>query len=110
MMKCKIKKNDMVLVLSGRERGKRGKVLVVYPDKKMAIVENINFVKKHTRPNPQKNVKGGIVEREAPMRISNLMGICKECQQPSKYGVKILEGEPKGRKVRICKNCEAVQD
>jgi len=110
MMKCKIKKNDLVLVLTGRERGKRGKVLRVYPDKGTAIVENVNFVKKHTRANPQKNIKGGIVEREAPIRISNLMGICKECQQPSKYGVKILEEEARGRKVRVCKSCGAVQD
>jgi len=107
MKKCKIKKNDQVLVLTGREKGKRGKVLKVFPNEGTAIVENINFVKRHTRPNPQKNIKGGIVEREAPMRISNLKSICKECQQPTRYGVKELE---KGNKARVCKKCDAVQD
>ena len=62
-----IKKNDSVIVITGRDRGKRGRVLRVIPDKRRVIVEGVNFIKRHTRPNPQKNIKGGIVEREAPL-------------------------------------------
>lgn len=67
-----IKKNDEVLVIAGRDRGKTGKVLRVFPQEQKAIVERVNMVKKHTRPNPQQNVKGGIVEREGMIHVSNL--------------------------------------
>jgi len=102
-----IRKNDTVLVIAGRDRGKRGRVLRVLPDKTRVIVEGVNFIKRHTRPNPQKNVKGGIVEREASLHASNVQLLCPECGAQTRIGRKIL-GD--GRKVRICRKCEGVVD
>lgn len=99
--KKKIKKNDEVVVLSGKDRGKKGKVLRVLPTKGTAIVERVNFSKKHQRPNPQKNVKGGILEREAPIRLSNLMVVCPSCGEPSRLGRKVTDLGT----VRYCKKC-----
>jgi large subunit ribosomal protein L24 len=104
MPKVKIKKNDQVVVLSGRDEGARGKVLRVYPAESTAIVERINLVKKHTRPNPQRQIQGGVLEREAPIRLSKLMVICSECGKPTRLGRKRLED---GRGVRVCKKCDA---
>lgn len=104
MPKVKIKKNDQVEVLSGRDRGARGKVLRVQPAAGTAIVERINLVKKHTRPNPQKQVQGGVLEREAPIRLSKLKVICPECSQPTRLGRKRLDD---GKGVRVCKKCGA---
>ncbi len=106
-MRNRIRKNDQVFVLSGREKGKRGRVINVDLGKERALVENVNFVKKHTKANPQKNIKGGILEREAPLTLSVLMVVCKECKEPTRLGSKTLEG---GRKVRACKKCGAVQE
>jgi large subunit ribosomal protein L24 len=102
-----IKKNDLVYVLSGKDRGKTGKVLKVYLEKMRAVVEGINFIQKHTRPNPQKNVKGGILPKEAPIHISNLMVVCKRCNKHSRIGVSIIQND---RKARICKNCNELLD
>ncbi|MGC8723534.1 MAG: 50S ribosomal protein L24 [Acidobacteria bacterium 37-65-4] len=102
----RIKKNDQVLILSGREKGKRGRVLSVDPGKAIAVVENVNFVKRHTKANPQKNIKGGILEKEASLPLSKLMGICKECQEPTRFSFQTREG----RKMRVCKKCDAAQD
>jgi large subunit ribosomal protein L24 len=99
--KAKIKKNDEVLVISGKDRGKKGKVLRVLPSKGAAIVERVNFSKKHQRPNPQKNVKGGILEREAPIRLSNLMVICPACSEPARLGRKNTDLGT----VRFCRKC-----
>ena len=104
MPKVKIKKNDQVLVLSGRDRDARGKVLRVHPNQGTAIVERINLVKKHTRPNPQRQIQGGVLEREAPIRLSKLMVICPECDKPTRLGRRRLED---GRGVRVCKKCDA---
>ncbi len=104
MSKVKIKKNDQVEILSGRDRGARGKVLRVHPGPGTAIVERINLVKKHTRPNPQKQVQGGVLEREAPIRLSKLKVICPECAQPTRLGRKRLDD---GKGVRVCKKCGA---
>ena len=104
MAKVKIKKNDQVEVLAGRDRGARGKVLRVHPSQGTAIVERINLVKKHTRPNPQRQIQGGVLEREAPIRLSKLMVICPECGQRTRLGRKRLED---GRGVRVCKKCDA---
>src|SRR5437870_13607960 len=81
-----VKKNDTVVILSGKDRGKQGKVLRVNPSKGTAIVERANFQKKHTRPNPQKNQKGGILERESPIRVDKLQVICPNCNEPSRLG------------------------
>lgn len=104
MAKVKIKKNDQVVVLSGKDAGVRSKVLRVFPTKGNAIVERVNLVKKHTRPNPQRQVQGGVLEREAPIGLPKLMVICPECNSPSRMGRKRLED---GRGVRICKKCGA---
>ena len=79
MPRVHIKKNDMVYVLSGKDRGKTGKVLKVFIDKKRAVVEGVNNIQKHTRANPQKNIKGGILPKESPIHISNLKVVCKRC-------------------------------
>lgn len=104
MPKVKVKKNDQVVVLAGRDRGARGKVLRVHPVDRTAIVERINLVKKHTRPNPQKQVQGGVLEREAPIPLSKLQVVCPECGKPSRLGRRRLED---GRGVRVCKKCDA---
>ena len=107
MPRVHIKKNDMVYVLSGKDRGKTAKVLKVFLDKKRAVVEGLNYIQKHTKPNPQKNVKGGILPKESPIHISNLMVVCKRCNKRSRVGFSIVQS---GRKVRICKNCNELLD
>jgi large subunit ribosomal protein L24 len=102
-----IRKNDNVLVTTGKDRGKRGRVLKVLPEKNRLIVEGVNFIKRHTKPNPQRNIKGGLVEREAPLHASNVQLVCPECGQATRLGRKILED---GRKVRVCRKCEGVVD
>jgi large subunit ribosomal protein L24 len=102
-----IRKNDTVLVITGKDRGKRGRVLKLVPDKNRLIVEGVNIIKRHTRPNPGKNIKGGIVEREASLHVSNVQLVCPECGAQTRVGRKIL-GD--GRKVRICRKCEGVVD
>ena len=97
----KIVKNDIVLVISGNYKGKRGKVLKVFPKKHRVIVEGVNFIKRHTKPT-QRNPQGGIVEKEASIHVSNLMVVCPKCDTPTRLGRKILED---GKKVRICMNC-----
>jgi large subunit ribosomal protein L24 len=102
----KIKKGDMVLVITGDDRGKTGKVLKVFPGKSRAIVEGINFIKRHTRQT-QRAQKGGIIEKEGSVEISNLMLFCPRCSSPTKVAHKVLEGEEGGApsKVRICRKC-----
>jgi large subunit ribosomal protein L24 len=102
-----IRKNDSVIVITGRDRGKRGRVLRVIPEKRRVVVEGVNFIKRHTRPNPQKNVKGGIVEREAPLSASNVQLVCPECSAPTRVGRKQLDD---GRRVRFCRKCKGVVD
>jgi large subunit ribosomal protein L24 len=104
MSKLSVKKNDQVLVTTGKNKGTRGRVLRVLAEKGKAIVERVNMIKRHTRPNPNKGIQGGILEREAPIQVSNLMVICPECGKPSRLGRKRLED---GRGVRVCKNCSA---
>jgi large subunit ribosomal protein L24 len=107
MLKTPVRKDDMVVVRAGKDRGKRGRVLRVLPEKNRVIVEGVNFIKRHTKPNPQKNIKGGLVEREAPLHASNVQLVCPECGKPTRLGKKLL-GD--GRKVRICRKCEGVVD
>jgi len=94
-------------VIAGRDRGKRGRVLRVVPQKGRVIVEGVNFIKRHTRPNPQKNVKGGIVEREAALAVANVQLVCPECSNPTRVGRQQLSD---GRRVRICRKCKGVVD
>ena len=102
-----VKKDDEVLVLAGKDRGKSGRVLRVFPTKKRAVVENINMLRKHTRPNPQKNIKGGVVERESPIHLANLMVICRECGKPTRVSYSLLSD---GKKVRTCRKCDGTID
>jgi large subunit ribosomal protein L24 len=102
-----IRRNDNVVVVTGKDRGKRGRVLKVLPDTNRLIVEGANMIKRHTKPNPSRNVKGGIVEREASLHASNVQLLCPECGARTRIGRRIL-GD--GRKVRICRKCEGVVD
>jgi large subunit ribosomal protein L24 len=100
-----VKKEDKVMVLAGKDRGKTGRVLRVNPAQQRAFVEGIHFVKRHTRPNPSKNIKGGVVERESSIHVSNLKVICSECGEPTRVGHTVLED---GKKVRVCKKCKGI--
>ena len=102
-----IRKNDQVVVTTGKDSGKRGRVLKVLPAKNRLIVEGVNIIKRHTRPNPQRNIKGGIVEREASLHASNVQLVCPECGKMTRVGRRVLAD---GRKVRICRKCEGVVD
>jgi len=102
-----IRKNDNVVVTTGKDRGKRGRVVRLEPEKNRLVVEGVNIMKRHTKPNPQKNVKGGVVEREAALHASNVQIVCPECGKPTRIGKKILDD---GRKVRICRKCDGVLD
>jgi large subunit ribosomal protein L24 len=97
-IKIRLKKNDLVEVISGRDSGKRGKVLMVLPEKGRVLVQGVNFMKRHTRPNPNRNIKGGIAEREAPIHVSNVMIVSPDNDKKTRIGSKLL---PDGRKVRI---------
>jgi len=102
-----IRRNDTVLVTAGKDRGKRGRVLKINPDTNRVLVEGVNIISRHTRPNPGKNVKGGIMKREAPLHASNVQLVCPECGAQTRVGAKLL-GD--GRKVRVCSKCEGVVD
>jgi large subunit ribosomal protein L24 len=102
-----IRRNDTVIVTTGKDRGKRGRVLRVEPDRNRLVVEGINLIKRHTRPNPARNIKGGVVSREASLHSSNVQLVCPECGVVTRIGHKVLDD---GRKVRICRKCEGVVD
>jgi len=102
----KIKKNDMVVVVAGKDRGKKGKVRFVHPAEERVIVEGVNFVKKHARPTGQAR-QTGIIEREAPIHKSSVMLVCTRCSRSVRVGYRFLED---GRKVRICRSCQEVID
>lgn len=106
-LKTPIRKNDTVVIRTGKDRGKRGRVLRVLPDSNRVVVEGANIIKRHTRPNPQKNIKGGIVEREGSIHASNVMLVDPETNEATRVGYKILAD---GRKVRIGRKSGAVVD
>jgi large subunit ribosomal protein L24 len=99
----KIKRNDTVQVLSGKDRGKQGQVRRMIPKEGRAIVTGVNIVKKHRRPRTA-NETGGIIEMEAPLHISKLMVICPSCGKPSRIGIRT---KPDGTRFRYCKKCES---
>ena len=101
-MATPIKKNDEVYILRGKDRGKSGRVLIVMPADDKIVVEGVQMIKRHTRPNPQRNIKGGIVEKEAAIHISNVAIVCKNCRKHTRLASKVL-GD--GRRVRTCKKC-----
>ncbi|HWX39299.1 MAG TPA: 50S ribosomal protein L24 [Candidatus Sulfotelmatobacter sp.] len=97
-----IKRGDQVKVITGRDRGKTGRVLAIDPGKRTITVEHAGIIKRHTRPNPSKNVKGGIVEKEGPLPISNVQLLCPACNKATRIGHKLL---PDGTKDRVCRRC-----
>ena len=103
----KIKKGDTVEVISGKDAGTQGRVLVIDRKRERLVIEGVNMIKRHTRPNPQKNVQGGIVQREAPVHVSNVMVISPDSGQRSRIGFRILDD---GRKVRVAKVDGAILD
>jgi large subunit ribosomal protein L24 len=105
--RIRLRKNDLVEVISGKDAGKRGKVLKVLPERNRVIVQGVGFIKRHTRPNPQRNIKGGIAEREAPIHVSNVMIVSPEDDKRTRIGSKVLSD---GRKVRIARRGEGVLD
>ena len=106
MAKQSIKRNDTIEVISGKEKGKRGKVLIVLRDKQRVIVERVNFIKRHQRPT-QKVRQGGIIEREGSLHVSNVMLVCGKCNRPTRTGAQALAD---GRRVRVCKRCNEIVD
>ena len=102
----KIRKDDTVLVIAGKDKGKRGKVRSAYPKDERLLVEGINFIKRHTRARGQAR-QAGIIELEAPIHVSNVMLLCNKCNRPTRVGFHFLED---GRKVRICRSCHEVID
>jgi large subunit ribosomal protein L24 len=102
-----IRKNDTVIVRAGKDRGKRGRVLRVIAGANRLVVEGVNMIKRHTRPNPQKNIKGGIVEREAPIHASNVMLVDPDSSEATRIGSRTL---PDGRRVRISRKSGSVVD
>lgn len=103
--KLKVKKGDKVLILSGKDKGKEGKVLQALPKKDKVIVEGINKVKRHTKPN-QNVPKGGIIPKEAPMHASKVMVVCPACSKPTRVAKKMVDG----KMIRVCKKCSEPLD
>ncbi|HEY5466209.1 MAG TPA: 50S ribosomal protein L24 [Clostridia bacterium] len=106
MAKVHVKKNDSVFILSGKDAGKTGKILDVFPDDNRVVVEGVNFISRHTKPKGRYQ-QGGIIRREAPVHGSNVMLVCPKCDRPTRVGRAIQEN---GDKVRVCKKCSAVID
>ena len=104
-MKMNIKKGDSVVVIAGKEKGKSGKVMEVYPETNRVLVENVNLVKKHQKPRSQQD-KGGIITKNAPINASNVQVVCPVCGKATRVGHRVVEGE----KVRACKKCNASLD
>ena len=107
MKKCRIRKDDKVMVIAGKEAGKLGKVLKVLRKHDRVLVEKINMVKRHMRANPYRQQTGGIVEKEMPLHVSNLMVVCSACTKPTRVGYRHTED---GKKLRFCKKCNEVME
>jgi large subunit ribosomal protein L24 len=102
----KIRKNDTVLVIAGKDRGKKGKVRFAYPKKQELLIEGINFIKKHSKARGQAR-QAGIIDLEAPIHVSDVMLFCDKCNHPTRIGFRLLEDD---RKVRFCQSCREVID
>ncbi|MBG0777211.1 MAG: 50S ribosomal protein L24 [Desulfovibrionaceae bacterium] len=107
MMKCKIHKDDKVMITTGKDKGKIGKVLRILSKKGRVLVEKVNMVKRHTKGNPYAQQPGGIIEKEAPVHLSNVMIVCDACAKPTRVGYRTTED---GKKVRFCKKCNEIID
>jgi large subunit ribosomal protein L24 len=106
-VRIQIRKNDQVKVIAGKDLNKTGRVLRVLRDQGRVVVEGVSFLKRHTRPNPQRQIKGGIVEKEAPIHVSNVMIVCGSCGKATRIGHNLLSD---GKKVRICRSCNSSLD
>ena len=104
MNKVMFKKNDVVMVISGKDKGKTGKILKVFPEKNKVIVEKINFIKEFIRRDQSRNIQGGVMEKESPIHVSNLMLYCSECGRGIRMRKKRLED---GSSIRVCSKCES---
>ena len=102
---ARLRKDDQVVVIAGKDKGARGKILKVLVERDRVIVEGVNRVKRHTKPTPKS--QGGIIEREGALALSNVLPICSRCDKPARTGVKVLND---GRKVRTCKRCGEPMD
>lgn len=110
--KLTIRKNDMVEIISGREKGKTGKVIQVDYKNHRIFVEKLNLIKRHTKPS-QQNPQGGITEKEASVHYSNVLLVCPKCNGGKRHGIKVTQGKGKEKstkKVRFCKKCDSVLD
>ena len=115
----KIKKGDLVQILSGKDRGKQGRVLDALPRERRVIVENLNIVKRHTKPRPVKNtsrmggpqiVPGGVIEKPAPLPVANVMVVCPVCKRPTRIGIAEHDRGKDGKRVRVCKRPDCGQE
>jgi len=105
-VRIRLKKNDLVEVITGKERGKTGKILKVYREKNQVLVEKVNMIKRHTRPSPTSG-QGGIVEKEAPMKVCKVMLICPKCATATRFS---LTQTGEGKKARVCRKCKELID
>jgi len=105
MNKMQFRKNDIVYVVKGKDKGKTGKVLKVIPEKNRLIVEKINFLKEFIRPDRSKQKQGGIMEKEAPIQAANVMLFCPDCSRPVRVKSKVLEDKSK---IRVCARCQSI--
>lgn len=99
-----VRRNDRVMVITGKDKGKTGRVIEVLPRKRKLLVEGVNIIKRHTKANSRQGVSGGIIDREAPIDVSNVMLICPHCGKPTRSGHQELSG---GSRMRACKRCGA---
>jgi len=110
MKMYRIRKDDKVMIITGKDKGKIGKVLKILRKKDRVLVEKVNMVKRHMRPNPYAQQPGGIVEKEMPIHVSNIMVVCSACTNATKVGYKYIESDGKQKKVRFCKKCNEVME
>ena len=117
--KMRVKKGDLVQVLSGKDRGKQGRVLEARPDEKRVVVENLNMIKRHSRPKPIKNpsrmggqqvTPGGVIEKAAPVSVANVMVVCPTCNRPTRIGMKAKTVKDKMLHVRVCKRADCLEE
>jgi large subunit ribosomal protein L24 len=110
--KMKVKKGDLVHILSGKDRGKQGRVIEARPSDRTVLVENLNLIKRHTRPRPMRDanrmggtqiIPGGIIDRPAPLDVSNVMVVCPVCNQPTRVGIEVKDVKGEQKRVRVCK-------
>lgn len=99
-----VRHGDTVKIMTGRDKGKTGRILAVDPAKRTVTVEHANIIKRHTRPNPSKNIRGGILDKEGPIHVSNVMVVCPGCGKHTRLGISLAAD---GSKVRICRRCNA---